>query len=182
MGAGACYPGPSTAATIAAASLVSAVASKCCLSLVDVQANVPDQIGSSDSTIAASCFAARCDQIPTLNENQLGSYSEHSCAYWHPHGSAKLSAKEKKGVSHERQHPPGASTKVRTALGRQISSTGSHRAPTSTRWEGSGAAAPQSRGVSAPGYLSKGEKRGQSRTNCQGFAGVVPAPALPLGT
>src|ERR1700722_2803658 len=182
MGAGACYPGPSTAATSAAASLVSAVASKCCLSLVDVQANVPDQIGSSDSTIAASCFAARCDQIPTLNENQLGSYSEHSCAYWHPHGSAELSAKEKKGVSHERQHPPGASTKVRTALGRQISSTGSHRAPTSTRWKGSGAAAPQSRGVSAPGYLSKGEKRGQSRTNCQGFAGVVPAPALPLGT
>src|SRR5271163_3548643 len=76
---------------------------------------------------AASCLAVQCDQISTLNENLLGSYSEHSCAYWHPNGSAKLSAKEKTGVSHERQHPPGPSKKVRTALGRQISSTGCYR-------------------------------------------------------
>src|SRR5277367_6079648 len=47
----------------------------------------------------ASCFAVQCDQISTLNENLLGSYSEHSCAHWHPHGSAKLSAKAKKRES-----------------------------------------------------------------------------------
>jgi hypothetical protein len=37
---------------------------------------------------------AWCDQIPTLTENLLGSYSGHLCAYWHPHGSGKLLAKE----------------------------------------------------------------------------------------
>jgi hypothetical protein len=31
-----------------------------------------------------------CDQISTLAKKQLGSYSEHSCAYWHPHGSGKV--------------------------------------------------------------------------------------------
>jgi hypothetical protein len=58
--------------------------------------------------------------------------------------------KKKTGVSHERQHPPGPSKKVRTALGRQISSTGCYRASTPIRWERSGAAAPQPSGVSAP--------------------------------
>jgi hypothetical protein len=58
--------------------------------------------------------------------------------------------KKKTGVSHERQHPPGPSKKVRTALGRQISSTGCYLASTPIRWERSGAAAPEPSGVSAP--------------------------------
>ena len=72
--------------------------------------------------------------------------------------------KEKPGVAYARHHSIGASTKVRTALGRQICPTGIDRAPTSVRWERSGAASPQSGRIGAgrTSNLSQGETRDRS--------------------
>jgi hypothetical protein len=48
--------------------------------------------------------------------------------------------RKKTGVAYERHHPPGASKKVRTALGGQIPSTGTCSASTSAGYERSGTA------------------------------------------